>query len=168
MKALFYLRIVTVSLLVLSAGNSFAQRRAKAKQPWHRTHPEANSIVTKNALAAFERDYKGAANISWSKVDEYYHVNFVMDRQKNAVLYNRDGYMIYHIIFGFGRNLTQNVADQVNGEYPNCKIQRVFHVFQGHAEVWFVDLEQEKSLIQARVEDGLLMEDYRIRNQNSL
>lgn len=163
MKTLFYLRIVTALLIVLSAGSSFAQR-PKAK-PLHKVQPDVNTIVTKDALAAFERDYKGAANIGWSKVDNYCHVNFVIDRQKNAVLYDKDGYVIYHIIFGSGRNLARNVADQVNAEYPNCKIQRVFHVFQGHAEAWFIDLEQEKSLIQARVEDGLLLEDYRIRNQ---
>jgi hypothetical protein len=165
MKTLFCLRIVTALVLVLSAGSSFAQIRAKSKS-LHKTHPGANSTVTKKALAAFERDYKGAANISWSNVDDSFHVNFIMDRQKNAILYNRDGYMIYHIIFGFGKNLTKNVADQVNGEYPNCKIQTVFHVFQGPAEAWFVDLELEKSLIQAKLEDGLLVEDYRIRNQN--
>lgn len=164
MKKLLYLRIVTVLLLVLSAGSSFAQIRAKAKS-LPKTQPGANSIVDKKVLAAFERNFKGAANVNWSKVDERFHVNFIMDRQKNAILYNRDGYMIYHIVFGFAKNLTQNVADQVNGEYPNCKIQAVFHVFESRAEVWFVNLEQEKSLIQARVEDGLLMEDYRIENQ---
>jgi len=164
MKTLFCLRIVTALLLVLSAGSSFAQIRAKAKS-LPKAQPGANSIVTKRALAAFERDFKGAANINWSQVDDSFHVSFIMDRQKNAILYNSDGYMIYHIIFGFAKNLTKNVADQVNGEYPNCKIQTVFHVFQGRAEVWFVDLEQEKSLIQTRVEDGLLMEDYRIRDQ---
>ena len=164
MKTLFCLRIVTALLLVLSAGSSFAQTKAKAKSS-PKAQPDANSIVTKKVLTAFQRDFKGAANINWSKVDESFHVSFIMDRQKNAVLYNSNGYMIYHVIFGFGKNLAKNVADQVSGEYPNCKIQTVFHVFQGRTEVWFVDLEQEKSLIQARVEDGLLMEDYRIRNQ---
>src|ERR1700744_5137456 len=143
MKTLFCLRIVTALLLVLSAGSSFAQMKAKAKS-LHKAQPDANSIVTKKALAAFERDFKGAANINWSTVDESFHVSFMMDRQKNAILYNRDGYMIYHVIFGFGKNLTKNVADQVNGEYPSCKIQSVFHVFQGRADVWFVDLEQER------------------------
>ena len=164
MKTLFCLRIVTALLLVLSAGSSFAQIRAKAKS-LPKAQPGANSIISKKALAAFESDFKGAANINWSKVDESFHVSFIIDRQKNAILYNSDGYMIYHIIFGFAKNLKKDVADQVSGEYPNCKIQTVFHVFQGRADVWFVDLEQEKSLIQARVEDGLLMEDYRIRNQ---
>lgn len=167
MKKLFTLRIVAALLLVLSSGSSFAQIRAKAKS-LPKAQPGANFIVSKKALAAFETDFKGAANINWSKVDESFHVSFIMNRQKNTVLYNSDGYMIYHVIFGFGKNLTKNVADEVNGQYPNCKIQTVFHVFQGRADVWFVDLEQEKSLIQARVEDGLLMEDYRIRNQNSL
>ena len=165
MKTLFYLRIVTALLLVLSAGSSFAQIRAKAKS-LPKAQSNANFIVTKKVLAAFETDFKGAAHVNWSKVDESFHVSFIMDHQKNAILYNSDGNMIYHVIFGFGKNLTKNVADQVNDEYPSCKIQTVFHVFQGRAEVWFVDLEQQKSLIQARVEDGLLMEDYRIRNQN--
>ncbi|MGZ3753206.1 MAG: hypothetical protein ACXVA2_25145 [Mucilaginibacter sp.] len=165
MKKLFYLRIVTVLLLVLSAGSSFAQIKAKGKST-PKAQPDANFIVTKRALTAFETDFKGAANINWSKVDERFHVSFIMNRQKNAILYTGDGYMVYHVIFGFGKNLTKNVADQVNGEYPNCKIQTVFHVFQGRSDVWFVDLEQEKSLVQARVEDGLVMEDYRIRNQN--
>jgi hypothetical protein len=164
MKTLFCLRIVTALLLVLSAGSSFAQMKAKAKS-LPKAQPDANSTVTKKALAAFERDFKGAANINWSKADESFHVSFIMGRQKNAILYNSDGSMIYHIIFGFAKNLTKNVADQVSGEYPNCKIQTVFHVFQGRTEVWFVDFEQEKSLVQARVEDGLVMEDYRIRNQ---
>jgi len=164
MKKLFCLRIVTALLLVLSAGSSFAQIKAKTKS-LPKAQPDANSTVTKRVLAVFQRDFKGAAKINWSKVDESFHVSFVIDRQKNAILYNSDGYMIYHIVFGFAKNLTKDVADQVSGEYPNCKIQTVFHVFQGRVEVWFVDLEQEKSLIQARVEDGLLMEDYRIGNQ---
>ena len=165
MKKLFYLRIVTALLLVLSAGSSFAQIKAKGKST-PKAQPDANFIVNKKALDAFETDFKGAANVNWNKVDESFHVSFIMNRQKNAILYNADGNMIYHVIFGFGRNLTKNIADQVNGEYPHCKIQTVFHVFQGRADVWFVDLEQEKSLVQARVEDGLVMEDYRIRNQN--
>src|SRR5579863_2937522 len=122
MKTLFYLRIVTALLLVLSAGSSFAQIRAKGKS-MPKAQPNANFIVTKKALAAFETDFKGATNVNWSKVDESFHVSFIMDHQKNTILYNRDGYMVYHVIFGFGRNLTKNVADQVNGEYPNCKIQ---------------------------------------------
>jgi|GEM_PF-3272194 len=165
MKTLFCLRIVTALLLVLSAGSSFAQVKSKAK-PLHKAQPDANTLANRKALTAFEREFRGAANINWSKVDESFHVSFIMDRQKNAVLYSGDGNMIYRVIFGAGKNLTKNVADEVNGEYPNCKIQSVFHVFQGRADVWFVDLQQEKSLIQARVEDGLLMEDYRIRNQN--
>lgn len=167
MKTQFYLRIVTVLLLVMSAGSAFAQRTGKAKSS-PQVRPNANSIAMKKASVAFERDFKGATAIKWTEVDNNFHVNFTMNRQKNAILYGRGGNIIYHIIFGFGSNLSKNVADEVNSQYPNSKIERVFHVFQGPAEVWFVNLEEEKSLIQARVEDGLLLEDYRITNQNSL
>jgi len=151
----------------MSDGSSFAQTTRRAKSS-PKMRPNVNSIIAKKATDAFGRDFKGAADVKWSKVYENFHVSFILDRQKNTILYNKDGNAVYHIIFGFGKNLAKNVADQVNGQYPNCKIQSVFHVFQGAFEAWFVDLEEDKSLIQARVEDGLLLEEYRLKNQNSL
>jgi hypothetical protein len=163
MKTSFFLRIGIALLILLAARSSFAQKVTRNDTlPTLIISPK--SVVSQKVKDAFRRDFQGALNPRWYQVNQNYLVKFVRQDQKNNALYNKHGYIVYHIAYVNKNNLPQQIRDQIKEKYSNCKIITAMQVNQENRSMWMVNLKLRKQLILVREEDGELSEMERHKN----
>lgn len=163
MKKQMFLPITAALLIILlSAGGVFAQ---KSKMDTLGTvEISGNSFVTPKISKAFKRDFKDAVNPKWYQLDKNYLVKFITKDQKNHALYNKNGYLIYHITYGYENDLPDDIKDQFKTLYPEGKITRVFRVEQNLRDIWIVNVDLGRHWAITRVEDNELEEVERYPN----
>ncbi len=124
----------------------------------------SSSSVAERVKNAFSESFKDAQNMKWYQANKNYLVKFIMEDQEHQALYRKDGSLIYHVSYGFEKDLPMVIKNQVNSKYKNYKISRIFNVNQDNRNVWVVNLQSEKDMILTRVEDGVLNEVSRVKN----
>jgi len=163
MKTTFYRCIAGAFIASLLAQGSFAQEVAKVD-----TLPviviTAKSVVSQKVSDAFKKDFKGAVNPRWYRLDENYLVKFMTREQKNHVLYHKTGSIYYHIAYGTEASLPQEVKDKIKAQYRDGKITTAIHINQDQRSIWLVNIERGKLLILVREEDGDFREVERLKN----
>jgi len=118
----------------------------------------AKSNVNKEVAHAFETSFKNAVNQRWYRIDKNYMVKFILDDQKNTALFKKNGALIYHISYGFEKDLPDDIRDMVKSSYALYTITRAVKVNQDARIIWVINLGKTDKLVLARVENGILEE----------
>ncbi|CAN5354961.1 hypothetical protein BH09BAC6_BH09BAC6_30390 [soil metagenome] len=163
MKSTSFFRIGAALLALLCARTSFAQEIARVD-----TLPviviTAKSLVSKKVTEAFKSDFKDATNAKWFRINKNYLIKFLTKDQNNHALYHKNGSLYYHIAYGNGSNLPDDVRNKIKKQYSNGKIITAIQVNQDNRHVWLINMEVGKLYILVREEDGELLEVERIKN----
>lgn len=122
------------------------------------------SAVNQRVSKAFSNDFKDAINPRWFEINKRYLVKFISADQKNTALYNKRGYLIYHIAYGTEKHLPASVRDQIKAQYPRATITNAIYVNQANRKIWVVNLEEGRELVLTRIEDDQLDEVQRLKN----
>ncbi|MEJ6981877.1 hypothetical protein WG906_15525 [Pedobacter sp. P351] len=124
----------------------------------------SSSSVNQKVSQAFNKDFQNALSPKWFEINKRYLVKFISEDQRNTALYNKRGYLIYHISYGTEKNLPVIVKNQILAQYPNANINTAIHVIQNNRKIWVVSLEQDKYYVLARIEEDQLDEVDRFKN----
>lgn len=116
------------------------------------------SNVEKAVTDAFTKGFKNATKAKWYDVDKSYLVKFINDDMENNALYKKNGSMVYHISYGYEKNLEADLKEMVLYSYPNYKITRAIRVKMENRDVWVLNLEGAERWILVRIEEGQLEE----------
>jgi len=162
MRAQIIFRITAVLLITWSANNSFGQTMKTDTMPT--LVISSKSTVSQKVTDAFDAQFKNEVNPTWYNLDKNYMVKFVSQDQKNRALYNKNGYLIYHIKYGNASTLPSDLSNMIYKKYKDCKITTVIHIEQELRSIWAVDLEYGQYLVLARIENNQLQEIQRLRN----
>ena len=122
--------------------------------------PVINGMDNKSSKvqSAFSNYFKNAANESWSKINKNYYVNFTVDGNKNRAMLTKAGNLIYTIFYGSEKDLPKEVRKQIKGTYYDYSIMSAIKVQQNNRMIWVVQMEDEKTNLTVRVEDGEMEE----------
>ncbi|WP_133159370.1 hypothetical protein [Solitalea longa] len=124
----------------------------------------SNSYITLNEklYKTFNHIFKEASDIKWYGVDKNFVAKFMMNEQKNQVAFTKNGTMIYHLTYGFEKNLPKDVRAQVKRRYFDYTIMSVVNLKQDNRNIWLINLHDAVNIIGLRVEDGSMdeMEKY--------
>lgn len=112
---------------------------------------------------AFQTTFKQAEEPEWYMANKNYLVKFINNDMKNNALYRKNGQMVYNISYGYEKDLPQNVSNLVKRKYKDYEIVVAFNVKQEGRDIWVVNLEDDKNLVIARVEEGVVDEASRTR-----
>lgn len=112
---------------------------------------------------AFKSTFENAQDPVWYQANKNYLVKFLDNDMKNNALYRKNGQMIYQISYAYEKDIPQDVNDMVKERYKDYNVVVAFNVKQDQRNVWIVNLENEKNLVTARVEDGVLNEATRTK-----
>lgn len=118
----------------------------------------ASSNVNKKVTDAFKTSFADATNKRWYKMNKNYLVHFIRSDMQNKALFHKNGYLVYHIMYGFENNLPDDVRKAVKSNYVDYDITRAVNVKQDRRDIWVVNLETDKKLILVRVEEGAIEE----------
>lgn len=112
---------------------------------------------------AFKSTFKNAQDPVWYQANKNYLVKFIDNDMKNNALFRKNGQMVYQISYAYEKDLPENVSNMVKDRYKDYNIVVAFNVKQDQRDVWLVNMENEKNLVTARVEDGVLNETSRTK-----
>jgi hypothetical protein len=151
------------AMLLCCSGYAFAQTKSDNLPPVTITH---SSAVDPKVTEAFQSEVH-AMDPTWYQLDKKYLVKFMTQDQKNAALYDKNGYQVYHITYGGADNLPKESIDMVYKRYPECKINSAVHVNQEQRSIWIINLEHDGNLILARIENDQLREVEKLRKSDA-
>jgi len=155
MKRLPILKLYGGLFLFLCAGSLQAQDSIKTLPTVTVT---STATVNKKVSDAFNASFKDAVSPTWYRLDKDYLVKFITGDMNNTALYKKNGAMVYQISYGHESNLPNEVRHLVKSNYVDYNIVQTINVKQDNRNIWVVNLEDNKKLIIARVEEGALEE----------
>jgi hypothetical protein len=156
MKAQVFSRISIPMVLMLLAGNLFAQTDFRTLHPI--AAAASNEMVTKKTQAQFYRLFSTAEDVRWFNREKRFFAKFSMDDQDHVALFTKSGALVYHNSYGFEKNLPTSTRQLIKSVYFDYAITRVVKVEEQNRTVWVVNMEDEKSIIIVRVENDEMEE----------
>lgn len=154
MKKKFVFRYYGWLASVLFLNSSFAQEAVNTKELPPITITATKANVSEKMQKSFYHYFKDGSDPNWYDLGKKYLVNFFMNSQENRALFTKNGNMVYHLCYGGEKNLPDDVRRLVKSNYFDYNIKTVIKVFQNNKTVWIVNMEDDKSLLIVRVEDG--------------
>jgi hypothetical protein len=82
----------------------------------------------------------------------------MMDDQQNSALLKKNGQIVYHIAYGYEKDLPADTRMIVRTHYPDFSITKAITVEEAGRKIWVVNLQDKKKLILVRIEEGELEE----------
>ena len=150
-----------ISYLAVGLFFFFFNNRANAQE---QTLPPVTVTATTNIAKAvtksFESSFKDATNAQWYKLNKRYMVDFMSKDQKNKALFQKNGSIVYHLTYGYEKNLPDDVRKLVKGNYVEYDILNAINVEQDNRNIWVINVQNDKKLVVVRVEEGQLEEVY--------
>ncbi len=127
------------------------------------TLPPVTVTATKKAVPErvwknFRSYFGNAENPKWYMANKDYLVKFMTDEKLNHALFTKRGSLVYHISYGYEKNLPDDIRSQVRKAYLDYTITRAIKVMEADRLIWVINLEDNKRLILVRVEEGELEE----------
>jgi hypothetical protein len=124
--------------------------------------------VNQTVTNAFNKTFKDAVEPRWFVYDKSCLVKFIMNEQRNTALYDKKGYLIYHISRIDGSALPEETKEQIMINYPQSKILNAYCVNQNDRSIFVIDLEEGKNIVFTRFADDKLVEVERFVNASTL
>jgi hypothetical protein len=158
---------VSVILFVLLIVNSASAQSIMKKDTLPPVFITSSANVNQTVIDAFGKAFKNAAEPKWFSLDKSFLVKFISNDQKNTALYNKKGYLIYHISYVDESYLPDATKEQIMGAYPKSKILMTLSITQNDHSFWIVNLQHGKNIVLAQVENDELVELDRFINSNT-
>jgi len=166
MKQQFISRLLMGAVL-LSAGNSiWAQDTIPIKELPPVTVTSTEKFVPEKVWTNFIQYFSNAENPTWFTVNKDFLIKFMTDDNLNHALFTKRGKLVYHISYGYEKNLPDDIRSQVKSAYYDYNIIRAIKVTEADRVIWVVNLEDATSLILVRLEQGD-MEEIQKLNKSS-
>lgn len=167
MKTKFFSAVAIGLFSLLAANTAFAQK-PKSKVLPQVTISSNNASVTKQVLRNFDRLSSGASNVRWMQINNRYLAKYDLNNMQHNALYLKRGYRVYDVGYGYEKDLPSDIQRMVKSVYKDHDISRVFEVQQDNRRVWIVNLQSDRSVISARIENGDMNEISKVREIGSL
>jgi hypothetical protein len=106
----------------------------------------------------FQTYFSNAENPTWYKINKDYLIKFMTDAGQNRALLSERGKLIYHISYGYEKNLPEEIRKQVKSAYYDYNVIRAIKVTEANRVIWVVNLEDAGNLILVRLENGEMEE----------
>jgi hypothetical protein len=110
--------------------------------------------VNTRVVGAFVRTFDNATNVNWSKLGKNFLATFRIAEIERRALFTKKGNMLYSIVYGTEADLPLETRKLVKSVYLDYTIATAIEVKEDSRTIWVVRLEDPRSLIFIRVEDG--------------
>ena len=146
-------KALAATLLLLSLHSG-----AKSQQNLPPVTVTAATNIEKVVTASFERTFPDALDAQWFRLSKKYLVRFMMTDQQNSTLIKNNGRIVYHIAYGYEKDLPSDVRMIVRTHYPDFSITTAIAIDEQDRKIWVVNLQDKHKLILVRIEAGELEE----------
>jgi hypothetical protein len=127
----------------------------------------SNVPYNQKVFQEFDKIFLDANHVNWSIAPNgTYHAYFRKDGALNAVLFNKNGKIVYLINYLSEKELPSEIQKLVADDYEEYKITSVTKVLQSNREIWIIKITGINHIITLREEDGELQEMEKVRKAN--
>jgi hypothetical protein len=127
----------------------------------------ANEPYNQKVFQQFHKIFFDADNVSWSSASNgTCHAYFRKGGALNAVLFNKNGKIVYLINYVSEKELPSEVQKLIADDYEEYRITSVAKVLQSNREIWIIKITGVNHIITLREEDGELQEMEKVRKAN--
>ena len=145
-------------LLILSGLLSLTginESKAQIKLEEIEIHGKADkAAISEKVTKSFNRMFKDASESSWYIVNKQIIVNFILNDQRNKAVFEKNGLLVYHLVYGTEQQMPAEVRNVVKSKYFDHKINSTINVNTEGRSVWIVNISDPKEIIVLKVEDG--------------
>ncbi|HEV7621251.1 MAG TPA: hypothetical protein VGO09_05940 [Flavisolibacter sp.] len=146
MKRLFFLFVIFFSLLSFTG---FAK----------------DSNISNRAIESFNSSFKGATEVSWTVINDYYKASFNLHGQYVAAFYDQDG-----ILVAVSKNISSTqlpitLQAQIKSNYENFWISDLFEVNNEQGTIYYATIESAQSKIVLKSISNFEWETYKARSK---
>jgi hypothetical protein len=149
-----YLKLVAI---ILASNWAVAQEKDSIQ-----TLPPVTVTTASNVNAevtrSFDKHFKDATNAKWYVADKDYLVKFIQKDMNNNAYFKENGRLVYHISYGYEKNLQADIRQLVKDSYPDYIISRAIQVRAQSRNIWVINLEGIKRWVVVSIEEGNLEE----------
>lgn len=118
----------------------------------------SKKTITEKVARSFDHLFKDASDVKWTEVDKRFVAKFIMDDHRNQAVFTPNGILVYHLSYGFEKNLPKNVRAQIKSQYFDYNITSAIHIRQDDRSIWLTSLEDSQHIISVLVENGVMKE----------
>ena len=122
------------------------------------TSTTSSAAINEKVSKSFAKSFKETSNSKWFEINKRYLVKFISNDLKNQALFTKNGTLIYHIVYGYEKNLPANTKSLVKSKYFDYTITSAINVKQDQRDIWVVNLEDDKKYVIVRVEENEMQE----------
>jgi len=110
--------------------------------------------VSKDVLNAFNKEFNGAKEVTWTTGADFYKASFVMNDQYIAAFYNKDGEFL-----GMTRNISSvnlplKLQNKVRNDYSQFWISDLFELSDNDGTHYYITLENADSKVMLKSNDN--------------
>jgi len=110
--------------------------------------------INKAALSAFQSEFVGATDVTWTTSRDYYEVMFTFNGQKLFAFYNNDGEFMAVTHFISSVQLPHHLAKTLKRSLDKYWISDLFEIGNDDTTSYYVTLENSDRKIVLRSTDG--------------
>jgi len=152
-----------VGAILIFAGSAYAQDTIPFKTLPPVTVTATHKNVPEKVWKNFRKYFASAQNPTWYMINKDFLIKFMTDDNLNRALFTKRGNLIYHISYGYEKNLPEDIRKQVKSTYYDYDISRAIKVTEADRVIWVVNLEDAKNLILVRLEEGEMEEVQKLK-----
>jgi hypothetical protein len=153
---------------LLHSIRSFAQDTSVVKTLPPVTVTATTKKIPANVWYGFSKYFTEAENPKWYEINKKYLVKFMTYDKANRALFTKKGHIIYHISYGYEKDLPEELGRLIKPAYPDYEITRAIKVSQAGRKVWVINIEDVKSLVMLRIEEEEMEEIQRLKKLSAL
>jgi hypothetical protein len=137
-------KIMVLALAIVITGTVFAGPSKKSVQP------------DAKVLNAFEKDFIGTTNITWSSDADYFYVSFQLNGENtNAVYAKADASFIGYASLIDADHLPSLVRNELKNNFGDFTISgKVLSIGYENTNAYEMVLENEKKILKVRFQEG--------------
>jgi len=153
MKKLVILLLAGVVMLFVETKSASAQIKLEEIEIFGTTK---KATISEKVTKSFDRFFKDAESPKWYMANKQIIVNFIMNDQRNKAVFEKNGRLIYHLVFGVEDQMPADVRKVVKSKYFDYKINSTVKVNTEGRSIWIVNISDPKEIMVLRVEDGTM------------
>jgi hypothetical protein len=114
----------------------------------------AREKINKAALSAFQSEFVGATDVTWTASRDYYEVTFTLNNQKLFAFYSNGGEFMAVSHFISSVQLPHHLKKTLKRSLDKYWISDLFEIGNGDTTSYYVTLENSDKKIILRSSDG--------------
>ncbi|MET3114730.1 hypothetical protein AAKU52_002467 [Pedobacter sp. CG_S7] len=153
MKKLIILLFAGAVMLFVETKSASAQIKLAEIEIFGTTNKTA---ISEKVTKSFNQIFKDAESPKWYVSNKQIIVNFILNDQRNKAVFEKNGRLVYNLVFGVEGQMPAEVRKVVKSKYFDYKINSTVKVNTEGRSIWIVNISDPKEIMVLRVEDGTM------------